>query len=157
METNERQKMTKDQKRSFHAMLSVLGYEKTDKIKVVELFSNGKYSHCSDMDYIDAQTMLREMRTLLARNNRPKHINSEEREKLDKLRKGCIRAVFAWFEVRGQKPTMEYVKGVICHSANKNNINDLTESELTRTYNEFCRKQSVVLRAKKNDFVISNN
>lgn len=155
MET--RQKMTIDQKRSFHAMLSVLGYDKTDKVKVVQMFSNGKYSHCSDMDYIDAQTMLREMRALLARGTKTKYINSEEREKLNKLRRGCIKAVFAWFELRGQKPTMDYVKGVICHSANKNNINDLTESELTRSYNEFCRKQSVLLTARKNDFIVSNN
>lgn len=149
--------MTNDQKMSFHAMLSVLGYEKTDKIKVVQMFSNGKYSHCSDMDYIDAQTMLREMRTLLARSNRPKYINSEEQKKLDKLRKGCIRAVFAWVEVRGQKASMEYVKGIICRAAQRNNINELTEHELTRVYNEFCRKQSVLLHSKKNDFVVSNN
>lgn len=156
METNQRQKMTNDQKRSFHAMLSVLGYENTDKIKVVQKFSNGKYSHCSDMDYIDAQTMLREMRTLLARSNRPKHLNSDQK-KLDKLRKGCIRAVFAWVEIRGQKASMEYVKGIICRAAQRNNINELTESELTRVYNEFCRKQSVLLTAKKNDYIIYNN
>ena len=77
--------------------------------------------------------------------------------KLDRKRKGVIKAIFRWFELRGQQPTMEYVKGVACRAAGKTSFNEISPAELSRIYAEFCKKQRTVGAMVQEDFSVSLN
>ena len=64
-----------------------------------------------------------------------------DRVELDRKRKGVIRAIFRWLELRGVNASMEYVKAIACRAAKRDRFNDISLGELTRVYAEFCRKQ----------------
>ena len=62
--------------------------------------------------------------------------------KLDRQRKGVIRAIYRWLELRGvTNASMDYVKAIACRAAKADSFNRISPDALTRVYAEFCHKQ----------------
>jgi hypothetical protein len=75
---------------------------------------------------------------------KPRELKNRDTDKMDRKRKGLIKAVFRWYDLQGKTVSMEYVIGTICKAGGVSRINDLTETDLQRLYAEFCRKQKAV-------------
>ncbi len=144
---------TAAQNRKLWWLAGQLGLDKEAMADIVYDFTEGRTNHTSELSFLEARELIDYLnRTLSPKNWRESSSASTDRYatdhpdrvKLDRKRKGVIKAIFRWFELRGQHPTMEYVKGVACRAARKDRFNDISLGELTRIYAEFCRKQKAV-------------
>ena len=158
---------TADQNRKLWWLAGQLGIDKEAMADVVWDFTEGRTHHTSELSFLEARDLIDYLnRTLSPVNHRdstsaktdmlmPRH---PERVQLDRKRKGVIKAIFRWFELLGQHPTMEYVKAVACRAAGKDRFNDISLGELTRVYAEFCRKQKTVgaMAETVNELAVSN-
>lgn len=141
---------TADQNRKLWWLAGQLGIDKEAMADVVWDFTEGRTCHTSELSFLEARDLIDYLnRTLSPKSYRdcssaktdrysPEH---PDRVQLDRKRKGVIKAIFRWFELLGQHPTMEYVKAVACRAAGKDRFNDISLGELTRIYAEFCHKQ----------------
>ena len=69
--------------------------------------------------------------------------------KLDRQRKGVIRAIYRWLELRGvTNASMDYVKAIACRAAKADSFNRISPDALTRVYAEFCHKQESPIRTR---------
>lgn len=144
---------TTEQNRRLWWLAGQLGLDKEAMSDIVYDFTEGRTNHTSELSFLEARELIDYLnRTLSPKNYRESSsartdryaTDHPDRVQLDRQRKGVIKAIFRWFELRGQHPTMEYVKGVACRAARKNRFNDISLGELTRIYAEFCRKQKAV-------------
>lgn len=157
---------TKEQNRRLWWIAGQLGISREAMADIVLEFTNGRTSHTSELSFLECMELTKFLQgTLNRRNPRNgesvrtdgKPENDPDRVKLDRKRKGVIKAIFRWFELRGQQPTMEYVKGVACRAAGKTSFNEISPAELSRIYAEFCKKQRTVAAMMPEDFTISMN
>lgn len=157
---------TKEQNRRLWWIAGQLGIDKDAMAEIVLEFTNGRTSHTSELSFLECMELTKFLQgTLNRRNPRNgesvrtdgKPENDPDRVKLDRKRKGVIKAIFRWFELRGQQPTMEYVKGVACRAAGKTSFNEISPAELSRIYAEFCKKQKTVEAMMPDDYNFSVN
>ena len=157
---------TKEQNRRLWWIAGQLGISREAMADIVLEFTNGRTSHTSELSFLECRELTAFLHNTLTehklRENAATRIdqkpdNDPERLTLDRKRKGVIRAIFRWFELRGQQPTMEYVKGVACRAAGKTSFNEISPAELSRIYAEFCKKQRTVGAMVRDDFSISMN
>lgn len=157
---------TKEQNRRLWWIAGQLGIDRESMAEMVLEFTEGRTSHTSELSFLECLDLTKFLQgTLNQRNPRngesvrtdSKPEGDPERVKLDRKRKGVIKAIFRWFELRGQQPTMEYVKGVACRAAGKTSFNEISPAELSRIYAEFCKKQRTVAAMMPEDFTISMN
>lgn len=141
---------TIEQNRKLWWLAGQLGLDKEAMADIVYDFTEGRTNHTSELSFLEARELIDYLnRTLSPKNCRESSsartdkcaTDHPDRVKLDRKRKGVIKAIFRWFELRGQHPTMEYVKSVACRAAKKERFNDISLCELTRVYAEFCHKQ----------------
>ena len=157
---------TAEQNRRLWWLAGQLGIDREAMGEVVLSLTEGRTKHTSELSYMEA----RELIVFLQQTLTPKGLGTytsertdkmpdgyPDRKQLDRKRKGVIKAIFRWFELRGKQPTMEYVKGVACRAAGKDRFNDISIGELTRIYAEFCKKQKTVTAMMPEDFTISMN
>lgn len=144
---------TADQNRKLWWLAGQLGLDKEAMADIVYDFTEGRTPHTSELTFLECRDLIDYLsRTLSPKNYRECSsartdkcaTDHPDRVKLDRKRKGVIKAIFRWFELFGQHPTMEYVKSVACRAAKKERFNDISLGELTRVYAEFCRKQKAV-------------
>ena len=166
METVTKNPRTNAQNRRLWWLAGQLGIDREAMAEMVLEFTEGRTSHTSELSFLECLDLTKFLQgTLNQRNPRngesvrtdSKPEGDPERVKLDRKRKGVIKAIFRWFELRGQQPTMEYVKGVACRAAGKTSFNEISPAELSRIYAEFCKKQRIVAAMAPDDFSISMN
>lgn len=157
---------TKEQNRRLWWIAGQLGISREAMADIVLEFTNGRTCHTSELGFLECRELTAFLHNTLTehklRENAATRIdqkpdNDSERLTLDRKRKGVIRAIFRWFELRGQQPTMEYVKGVACRAAGKTSFNEISPAELSRIYAEFCKKQKTVEAMMPDDYNFSVN
>ena len=150
---------TTEQNRRLWWQAGQLGLDKEAMAGVVLEFTEGRTCHTSELSYLECRELTEFLQgTLIGHGRRDsraertgrKPDGDPDRVKLDRKRKGVIKAIFRWFELRGQQPTMEYVKGVACRAAKADSFNRISPDALTRVYAEFCHKQEAVQLGMRN-------
>lgn len=131
---------TVNQNKKLYWLLNELGL----KDSVADLVSdetNGRTTHTSELTFIECMNLIRRLEQY-TRTPQEHPASRSTPEHLDKKRKGVMKAIFAYGELNGLKYSVAYVKKVACRAAGRDNFNEITSGELTRIYNEFCRKQT---------------
>jgi len=132
--------------------------------KIVYEHTNHRTDRTSKLQFIEAMELIRSLESLLKQPRESKSAridrmvdDAPERAELDRKRKGLIKAIFRWYELRGREVTMKYVKATACRAAGVDNFNDISVSALTRLYAEFCRKQNAVTVIQEDNFEFCMN
>ena len=129
---------------------------------LVSEFTKGQTESLSEMYErfpVEYSRMIEAMKKL-TRKEDSKRSTSQEGEI---WRKRCIAAVCGWLDLRGAKldgkqAKTSYAIAVICRAASCSNFNLITVERLTDIYNEYLRKQKVVVNAAPiTDFEICEN
>lgn len=166
METVTKNPRTNAQNRRLWWIAGQLGIDRESMAEMVLEFTEGRTSHTSELSFLECRELTAFLKGTLngssTRKGQSDHIdqkpdNDPERLTLDRKRKGVIKAIFRWFELRGKQPTMEYVKGVACRAAGKTSFNEISPAELSRIYAEFCKKQKTVEAMMPDDYNFSVN
>lgn len=133
-------KRTLNQNRRLYWLLNELGL----KDSVADLVSdetNGRTTHTSELTFIECMNLIRRLEQY-TRKAQEKPASRSTSDRMDKKRKGVIKAICAYGELCGVKYTVDYAKSIATRAAGRDSFNEITEGELTRIYNEFCRKQT---------------
>ncbi len=138
---------TINQNRKLYWLLNELGL----KDSVADLVSDetgGRTTHTSELTFIECMNLIRRLEQYTRKaQERPKDgtnktNGTDKREKMDRKRKGVIKAICAYGELCGLKYSVDYAKSIATRAAGRDSFNEITSGELTRIYNEFCRKQT---------------
>lgn len=127
---------TNSQNRRLFGLFSSLGIDDDMRGELVYNYTNGRTTHSSELSYIEAQGLIR-------------NLENQQKEQmrdlsLDTKRKGVIKAIFKWYENQGKQVSMDYVKATACRAAGGvEKFNNISAGALSRIYAEFCRKQQV--------------
>lgn len=145
METAITDKISDVQRRSLFINFNELGMSDNGRHNFISEFTHGRTSSMRDLDYVEAQDMIRQLQEM-RRNPQTRKRHDE----LDTKRKGVMKAIGRYLELCGQHPTSAYIKAVAVRAAGlveteiNHDFNRIPAATLTRIYNEFCRKQSVL-------------
>lgn len=145
METAITDKISDVQRRSLFINFNELGMSDNGRHNFISEFTHGRTSSMRDLDYVEAQDMIRQLQEM-RRNPQTRKRHDE----LDTKRKGVMKAIGRYLEMCGQHPTTAYIKAVAVRAAGlveteiNHDFNRIPAATLTRIYNEFCRKQSVL-------------
>lgn len=141
---------TADQNRRLWWLAGQLGIDKEAMGDIVLEFTGGRTCHTSELSFLECREIIDFMQRALIQPG-SRETTSErtdrmveghpDRVELDRKRKGVIRAIFRWLELRGVNASMEYVKAIACRAAKRDRFNELSLGDLTRVYAEFCHKQ----------------
>ena len=145
---------TADQNRKLWWLAGQLGLDKEAMADVVLEFTEGRTCHTSELTFLECRELTEFLQgTLIGHDRRDsraertdqKRDGDPDRVKLDRQRKGVIRAIYRWLELRGvTNASMDYVKAIACRAAKADSFNRISPDALTRVYAEFCRKQEAV-------------
>lgn len=78
-----------------------------------------------------------------------------EDERMDRLRKRVIASVAGYFEKAGiyegmtRRERLQKIIATACRAAGVEELNDMTEAQMKRVYNEFLRRQKTAEKAEK--------
>jgi len=143
--------LTAQQNRRLYWILGQLGVKDKDAIaEIVWDHTNHRTHHTSELEFFECMELLKRLECLYRQKRKTTSERTDdygtdtERARLDRKRKGLIKAIFRWYELQGKTVAMEYVKGTACRAAGVNYFNEISESALTRLYAEFCSKQRAV-------------
>lgn len=81
--------------------------------------------------------------------------SENEDERMDRLRKRVIASVAGYFEKAGlymglsRRERLQKIISTACRAAGVGNLNDMTEAQMQRVYNEFRRKQKTTEGAEE--------
>lgn len=142
---------TADQNRKLWWLAGQLGLDKEAMADVVLEFTEGRTCHTSELTFLECRELTEFLQgTLIGHDRRDsraertdqKRDGDPDRVKLDRQRKGVIRAIYRWLELRGvTNASMDYVKAIACRAAKADSFNRISPDALTRVYAEFCHKQ----------------
>lgn len=142
---------TTEQNRRLWWLAGQLGLDKEAMADVVLEFTEGRTCHTSELTFLECRELTEFLQgTLIGHDRRDsraertdqKRDGDPDRVKLDRQRKGVIRAIYRWLELRGvTNASMDYVKGIACRAAKADSFNRISPEALSRVYAEFCRKQ----------------
>jgi hypothetical protein len=165
MNTLENNLRTLGQNKRLHALFGKLNI--TDKLQISEIVygaSNKRTIHSSELTFIECRDLITSLEEIFKRKRESQSAkidtmrpDAPEKISLEKKRKGLLKSIFRWFELQGKVVTIDYVKGVACRAAKVENFNDITSSQLTTLYAEFCRKQRAREVMRPEDFDLSLN
>ncbi|KWW28891.1 MAG: hypothetical protein AUK64_1502 [bacterium P201] len=147
-------KRTLNQNRRLYWLLNELGL----KDSVADLVSdetNGRTTHTSELTFIECMNLIRRLEQY-TRKAQEKPTPQSKQNRMDKKRKGVIKAICAYGELCGLTYTVDYAKSIATRAAGRDSFNEITEGELTRIYNEFCRKQTAA-RARTDLPILKHN
>lgn len=131
---------TPQQVRHLFALFRQLGIDTENRGDIVFSFTDGRTSSVADLEFIEAQTLIRKLTELTRKGFQKRH----DTDDLDRKRKGVIKAIFRYLELKGTPANIDYVKAIACRAADRKFFNELSMADLTRVYNEFCRKQHAI-------------
>ena len=135
---------TINQNRKLYWLLNELGL----KDSVADLVSDetgGRTTHTSELTFIECMNLIRRLEQYTRKAQENPHNGTDRTNKtntLDRKRKGVIKAICAYGELCGLKYSVDYAKSIATRAAGRDSFNEITSGELTRIYNEFCRKQT---------------
>lgn len=142
---------TTEQNRRLWWLAGQLGLDKEAMADVVLEFTEGRTCHTSELTFLECRELTEFLQgTLIGHGRRDsraertdrKRDGDPDRVKLDRQRKGVIRAIYRWLELRGvTNASMDYVKAIACRAAKADSFNRISPEALTRVYAEFCHKQ----------------
>lgn len=142
---------TTEQNRRLWWLVGQLGLDKEAMADVVLEFTEGRTCHTSELTFLECRELTEFLQgTLIGHDRRDsragrtdqKRDGDPDRVKLDRQRKGVIRAIYRWLELRGvTNASMDYVKAIACRAAKADSFNRISPDALTRVYAEFCHKQ----------------
>ena len=135
---------TADQNRKLWWLAGQLGLDKEAMADVVLEFTGGRTPHTSELTFLECRELTEFLQKTLIPGGRSNSSTKgeTERDMLDRQRKGVIRAIYRWLELRGvTNASMDYVKAIACRAAKADNFNRISPDALTRVYAEFCHKQ----------------
>lgn len=165
MKTLDNNLRTTDQNRTLYGLFSRLNI--TDKLEISEMVfkaTNKRTIHTSELTFIECRDLITSLEDVFKRKRDSQSAKVDtmrpeapEKLSLDKKRKGLLKAIFRWFELQGKVVTIDYVKGVACRAAKVENFNDITSSQLSTLYAEFCRKQRAREVMQSDDWDICQN
>lgn len=165
MKTVDNNLRTVDQNRILYGLFSKLNIK--DKLEIADIVykaSNKRTTHTSELTFIECRDLINSLEDIFKkkRESQSAVIDTMRPEapakiSLDKKRKGVLKAIFRWFELQGKVVTMDYVKGVACRAAKVENFNDISASQLTTLYAEFCRKQRAREVMRSDDWDLCQN
>lgn len=141
MGTKTKDTRTVGQNRKLWWLINELGLKES----VGDLVSDetgGRTTHTSDLSFIECMNLIRRLEQYTRKPQENPASGNVPTLTLDRKRKGVIKAICAYGELCGQQYTVEYAKGIATRAAGRDNFNEITAQELTRIYNEFCRKQT---------------
>ena len=147
-------KRTLNQNRRLYWLLNELGLKES----VADLVSDetgARTTHTSELTFIECMNLIRRLEQYI-RKPQEKPTPQSKQNRMDKKRKGVIKAICAYGELCGVKYTVDYAKSIATRAAGRDSFNEITEGELTRIYNEFCRKQTAA-RARTDLPIIQHN
>lgn len=131
---------TTGQNRRLWWLLGELGLKDSVGDLVLEE-TNGRTEHTAELTFTECMNLIRRLEQYT--RTAQEHPASERKaDKMDRKRKGVIKAICAYGELIGRQWDADYAKGIATRAAGRDSFNELTEGELTRVYNEFCRKQT---------------
>lgn len=145
METATIDKISDVQRKSLFFNFKELGMSDNGRHNFISEFTNGRTDSLTDLGYIEAQDMIRQLQEM-----RRDPQTRKRHDELDTKRKGVMKAIGMYLEMCGQHPTTAYIKAVAVRAAGlvetetNHDFNRIPSCALTRIYNEFCRKQSVL-------------
>ncbi len=151
------------QNRRLHWLFGQLNISGEAIEEIAASYSDGRTTHTIELTGKECDMLIGDLQKMLDKRRLSRSENIEvngtdaARATLDRKRKKVIGAIFRWFELRGQKPTMDYVKAVACRAAGAESFNKISPEALNRIYHEFSRKQKVQREMQMNDFTIINN
>ena len=156
---------TVSQNRILYGLFSKLNI--TDKLEISDIVykaSNKRTIHTSELTFIECRDLITSLEDIFKRKRDSQSAKVDtmrpeapEKLSLDKKRKGLLKAIFRWFELQGKVVTMDYVKGVACRAAKVDTFNDISSSQLTTLYAEFCRKQRAREVMQSDDWDLCQN
>lgn len=130
---------TVNQNRKLWWLINELGLKES----VADLVSdetNGRTTHTSDLSFIECMNLIRRLEQYTrSAQEKPSSVRASS---MDRKRKGVIKAICAYGERCGQQYTVDYAKRIATRASGRDSFNEITSGELTRIYNEFCRKQT---------------
>ena len=124
------------QRKYLWVLFGRMGWDRETVALNVLGWTNERTTSTKELTFIEAQGLIRNLESSL----RVPHAEKQG-EKLNRLRKGVIKAICAYVDMTRGKCTVEYAKGIACRAAGKDEFNRLSEAELSRIYHEFCAKQ----------------
>ena len=133
-------KRTVNQNRKLWWLINELGLKES----VADLVSdetNGRTTHTSDLSFIECMNLIRRLEQY-TRKAQANPASLDTPSNMDRKRKGVIKAICAYGERCGQQYTVDYAKRIATRATGRDSFNEITSGELTRIYNEFCRKQT---------------
>lgn len=165
MKTLDKNLRTVEQNRILYGLFSKLNI--TDKLEISEIVykaSNKRTIHSSQLTYIECRDLIKSLEDLFKKKRESQSAkvdtmrpDAPEKLTLDKKRKGLLKSIFRWFELQGKVVTIEYVKGVACKAAKVDTFNDISSSQLSTLYAEFCRKQRAREVMQSDDWDLCQN
>ena len=151
---------TTEQNRRLWWLAGQLGLEKEAMADVVLEFTEGRTCHTSELTFLECRELTEFLQgTLIGHGRRDSRAERTDRKpdgdpdrvKLDRQRKGVIRAIYRWLELHGvTNASMDYVKAIACRAAKADSFNRISPDALTRVYAEFCHKQETVQLGMRN-------
>jgi len=139
---------TIEQNRKLYFMFNRLGIHDADAIaEIVYEHTKGRTHHTSELTFSECRFLIASLDDLM------KNKQTTRCEDLDKKRKGVLKAIFRWYELRGVSVTMEYVIATACRAAGTTSFNAISAASLSRIYAEFCSKQRVVETQRYDDII----
>lgn len=139
-------KISDRQRRSLFYLFKSMKFNDDMRHDFILDYTNGRTDSLKELDYIEAQEMIRYLQEL-GRTPQTRKYKSES----DRLRKGVIKAIGQYFEDSGMNVSLDYIKSTAIRAAGivptgfvSHDFNRISDATLTRIYNEFCRKQSVI-------------
>lgn len=140
-------RISEGQRRSLFYIFKNMKFDEDMRHDFISDYTDGRTDSLKELGYIEAQDMIRYLKEL---NSMPQ--TRKYKSELDRYRKGVIKAISRYFESRGKTDiSMDYIKSTAVRAAGivptgmvSHDFNRIPEATLTRIYNEFCRKQSVV-------------
>lgn len=142
--------MTAEQRRKLFYLFKLMGFEEDDRHGFIESWTDGRTASMTGLTFMEAMEMIRRLEEA-NRTPQEKHKAKEQgAETMDRKRKGVIKAISAYLEQSGMKPSIDYVKGIAVRASGiaptgdtAHDFNRIGAGSLTRIYNEFCLKQRV--------------
>lgn len=151
---------TTEQNRRLWWLAGQLGLDREAMADVVLEFTEGRTCHTSELTFLECRELTEFLQgTLIGHGRRDSRAERTDRKpdgdpdrvKLDRQRKGVIRAIYRWLELRGvTNASMDYVKAIACRAAKADTFNRISPDALTRVYAEFCHKQEAVQLGMRN-------
>ena len=140
-------RISEGQRRSLFYIFKNMKFYEDMRHDFISDYTDGRTDSLKELGYIEAQSMIRYLQEL---NRMPQ--TRKYKSEPDRLRKGVIKAIGRYFDKCGRTDiSLDYIKSTAIRAAGivptgmiSHDFNRIPEATLTRIYNEFCRKQSVV-------------